>query len=49
MAARDQPENALSLSIAVDSLLRIREHGYNIAEIALDISVPSAYVRKPTG
>lgn len=41
MAARDQPENALSLSIAVDSLLRIREHGYNIAEIALDVSVPA--------
>lgn len=38
-AAKDQPENALSLSIAVDSLLRIREHGFNIAETALDISV----------
>ncbi|MGB9756990.1 MAG: PhoU domain-containing protein [Candidatus Bipolaricaulaceae bacterium] len=38
-AAREQPENALSLSIAVDSLLRIREHGFNIAEIALDASV----------
>ncbi len=38
-AARDQPENALPLSIAADSLLRIREHGYNIAETALDISV----------
>ncbi len=40
-AAKDQPENALSLSIAVDSLLRIREHGFNIAETALDISVSS--------
>lgn len=38
-AAREQPENALSLSIAADSLLRIREHGFNIAEIALDASV----------
>ncbi|MEN3009864.1 MAG: phosphate uptake regulator PhoU [Candidatus Bipolaricaulaceae bacterium] len=38
-AARDQPENALSLAIAADSLLRIREHGYNIAETALDVSV----------
>ncbi|MCS7240743.1 MAG: AbrB/MazE/SpoVT family DNA-binding domain-containing protein [Candidatus Bipolaricaulota bacterium] len=42
-AARDQPENALPLSIAADSLLRIREHGYNIAETALDISVPSPH------
>lgn len=40
-AARDQPENALPLSIAADSLLRIREHGYNIAETALDASVQS--------
>lgn len=38
-AAREQPENALSLSIAVDSVLRIREHGFNIAETAIDISV----------
>ncbi len=44
-AARDQPENALPLSIAADSLLRIREHGYNIAETALDISVkPPLYI-----
>lgn len=42
--ARDQPENAHPLSIAVDSLLRIREHGFNIAEIALDASVSLARV-----
>jgi phosphate uptake regulator len=44
-AARLQPENAIPFSIAVDSLLRIREHGYNIAEIALDASVfPQKYI-----
>lgn len=44
-AAKEQPENALSLSIAVDSLLRIREHGFNIAETALDVSVVARPLR----
>ncbi|HAZ27778.1 TPA: hypothetical protein DCY67_04045 [Candidatus Acetothermia bacterium] len=34
-----QQENALPLTLLHDSLLRIREHGFNIAEIALDASV----------
>jgi len=33
----DQPENAQPISIAIDSLLRIREYGFNIAEHALDV------------
>jgi phosphate uptake regulator len=36
---RDQQENALPLILLHDSLLRCREHGFNIAEIALDASV----------
>ena len=32
----DQPEDAQPISIAMDSLMRIREYGFNIAEHALD-------------
>ena len=38
----DQPENAQPISIAMDSLLRIREYGFNIAEHALDVPTPQA-------
>jgi len=41
----DQPEDAQPISIAMDSLLRIREYGFNIAEHALDVPTPQA----PTG
>jgi len=40
-AIRDQPENALPLTLLHDSLHRCREYGFNIAEIALDASVPA--------
>ncbi len=36
----DQPEDAHPISIVMDSLLRVREYGYNIAETALNVSVP---------
>ncbi|HDI10713.1 MAG TPA: phosphate uptake regulator PhoU [Candidatus Acetothermia bacterium] len=39
-AMADQPEDAHPISIVMDSLLRIREYGYNVAEIALNVSVP---------
>lgn len=39
ISATDQPENAYAISIVMDSLLRAREYGFNIAEIALDASV----------
>jgi phosphate uptake regulator len=35
-AAEKQPDDAPSISIVLDSLLRIREYGFNIAENALD-------------
>jgi phosphate uptake regulator len=35
------PEEAPSISIALDSLLRIREYGFNIAEHALDVPAAS--------
>jgi phosphate uptake regulator len=35
-AANKQPEAAASISIVMDSLVRIREYGFNIAESALD-------------
>lgn len=35
-AIRAQPQNALPLTLLEDSLLRCREHGFNIAEVALD-------------
>jgi len=35
-ATEKQPDAAPSISIVVDSLLRIREYAFNIAEIALD-------------
>ena len=35
-AAEKQPDDAPSISIVLDSLLRIREYGFNIAESALD-------------
>ncbi|RLE28005.1 hypothetical protein DRJ54_07160 [Candidatus Acetothermia bacterium] len=38
ISAADQPENAYAISIVMDSLLRGREYGFNIAEIALDAS-----------
>jgi len=41
ISAADQPENAHSISIVMDSLLRIREYGFNIAEVALDAAVSS--------
>ncbi|MCR4391273.1 MAG: AbrB/MazE/SpoVT family DNA-binding domain-containing protein [Candidatus Acetothermia bacterium] len=39
-AIREQPENAHPISIVMDSLLRSREYGFNIAEIAVDAAVP---------
>jgi len=39
-AIREQPGNALPISIVMDSLLRTREYGFNIAETAVDASVP---------
>ena len=36
----NQPEDAQPISIAMDSLLRIREYGFNIAEHALDVPTP---------
>lgn len=41
------PEEAPSISIVLDSLLRIREYGFNIAEHALD--VPAASNLRQTG
>lgn len=38
--ANEQPENAHPISITFDSLLRTREYGFNIAEIAIDAAVP---------
>jgi len=39
VAAETQPEEASATSIALDSLLRIAEYGFNIAENALDAPV----------
>jgi len=39
ISAVDQPENAPAISIVMDSLLRVREYGFNIAEVALDAAV----------
>ena len=39
-AMADQPEDAHPISIVMDSLLRVREYGYNVAETALNVSVP---------
>jgi len=38
-ATRAQPGNAPSISIVMDSLLRTREYGFNIAETAVDAAV----------
>jgi len=38
-ASETQPEEASAISIALDSLLRIAEYGFNIAENALDAPV----------
>lgn len=47
LSAADQPENAPAISIVMDSLLRVREYGFNIAEVALDAAVACA--QKCTG
>lgn len=47
IASEQQPAAASSISIALDSLLRIAEYGFNIAENALDAPVSSQY--KPSG
>jgi phosphate uptake regulator len=39
IAAGKQPEEASAISIALDSLLRIAEYGFNIAESAIDAPV----------
>ncbi|MBU1050439.1 phosphate uptake regulator PhoU [Candidatus Bipolaricaulota bacterium] len=39
LAAKKQPEETSAISIALDSLLRIAEYGFNIAENALDAPV----------
>jgi len=39
LAAEKQPEETSAISIALDSLLRIAEYGFNIAENALDAPV----------
>ena len=41
-ASEKHPEAASSISIALDSLLRIREYGFNIAENALDAPAASS-------
>jgi len=41
-ASEKQPEAAPSISIVIDSLLRIREYAFNIAESALDAPTTSA-------
>ncbi len=43
-AIRGQQENALPLTLLHDSLLRCREYGFNIAEVALDASVATVIV-----
>lgn len=40
-AIRRQPDNAPPLTLLHHSFLRCREHGFNIAETALDASVPA--------
>jgi len=45
-AAEKQPDAAPSISIVIDSLLRVREYAFNIAESALD-APSSADVRAP--
>ncbi len=49
LSAADQPENAYAISIVMDSLLRSREYGFNIAEIALDAAVASPPPSAPSG
>jgi phosphate uptake regulator len=46
LLATEQPENAPPISIVMDSLLRAREYGFNIAEVALDSAV--AANRRPS-
>jgi phosphate uptake regulator len=41
-ASEKQPEAAPSISIVIDSLLRIREYAFNIAESALDAPTSGA-------
>jgi phosphate uptake regulator len=43
LASERQPDAASSISIALDSLLRIAEYGFNIAENALDAPVSSSF------
>ena len=43
IASEQQPDAASSISIALDSLLRIAEYGFNIAENALDAPVSSDF------
>lgn len=43
IASEEQPAAASSISIALDSLLRIAEYGFNIAEKALDAPVASSF------
>jgi len=40
-AIRNHQEDALPLTLLHDSLLRCREHGFNIAEIARDAAAPA--------
>ncbi|MCK5245592.1 phosphate uptake regulator PhoU [Candidatus Bipolaricaulota bacterium] len=47
IASENQPAAASSVSIALDSLLRIAEYGFNIAENALDAPVSSSF--RPAG
>lgn len=43
IVSEKQPDAASSISIALDSLLRIAEYGFNIAENALDAPVASSF------
>ncbi|MFC2079688.1 PhoU domain-containing protein [Candidatus Bipolaricaulota bacterium] len=43
IVSEKQPDAASSISIALDSLLRIAEYGFNIAENALDAPVSSSF------
>lgn len=40
---QENPQNIPSLATLLDSLLRIREYGFNIAEIALNVAIPQLY------
>jgi len=40
---QENPQNIPPLATLLDSLLRIREYGFNIAEISLNVTIPQLY------